>query len=127
MSVIHTFRDAHCVLGLLAAGGAFVQAGAISKAIGITHEGCLVSINAVKSRLMAERTQSAFIDYKHLFGWVLIGRGERLLSLEHDCITIIAGKVCDLHNVDTEHLEATAILEARARFTRPQMQNHRGV
>lgn len=111
MSTILTRREAHCVLGLLAAGGAFVSSGAIAAQIDIPQASVKISLHAVNARLAAERHgPAAFIEYRWGHGWVIIGKGDRLADLYREATALIARDA------------ATAAADAKAGKIIPRMQ-----
>ena len=85
-----TRREANCILGLLAGGGAFVPASSIVMALDIPQASVLSAISAVSHRLSQEITPTAFIEHKRGFGYILYGKGDRLDALYHEAMRAIA-------------------------------------
>lgn len=91
MSTIITRREAQCVMGLLAASPAFVTSGALAAALDLQQASVKASLHAVNARLAVEpQRPQAFIEYRHGYGWVILGRGDRLDDLYREAVRMIA-------------------------------------
>lgn len=112
---VRTNLQAHCMLGVMAGGGAFVPTSHIVTALNEPNGAVLSALSAVKSRVMEHKKRAIWIENKPGYGWHIYGRSDDLDWLYFECMSFIADDAASI----AADKKAGQILASRRAFATP--------